>query len=319
VHMSWGSIRGEPIFVAVAIDEEVALLAFRDQGRAIERQRLELGEEETAKLRDRLERDVATRAAYAYHPYFANCTTELRDRLDEATAGRLRAGRNQAATMRFRELSEEGLSGKLVELAALAFLLGGPAERRPTPWEAMFLPEGLRDAVADRFGAAPEKVAEAQRVVLPTSRAVGRIALVALAIALSGLVRWAGRTSRGARARVGVAVAAFVLGGLALSAYGVAALVVWPEFRRNWALAALLPTDLAMPWLSPRALRVYATARAALAGVLVVLEIVGVVAQPLIPVCVLVALPMLAIASVARGFAAARGRSFSAGATPSST
>jgi hypothetical protein len=50
--------------------------------------------------------------------------------------------------------------------------------------------------------------------------------------------------------------------------------------------------------------------------VLAVLEIVGVIEQPLLHVCVLVAMPMMAIASVARGFEVARDRSFSARATP---
>ncbi len=314
VHMSWASIRGEPIFVAIAVDEAVAVKAFRDQGRSIERQKLPLSDEESAKLRERLERDVAMRAAYAYHPYFANCTTQLRDRIDEATNGRLRPGKSGEQPVRFRDLSEEGLSGRLFELTALAFTLGGPAERKPTAWEAMFLPEGLRDGVADRFAAAPEKVEPPQRIVLPTSRAVGRIALAVIAFALSGLVRWTGREKK--RARIGFVVAAIVLGGMALVADGVAALVVWPEFRRNCALAARLPKDLAMPGLSPRASPTYATARAALAGVLAVLEIVGVIEQPLLHVCLLVALPMIAIASVARTFEVARDRSFSARATP---
>lgn len=302
VHMSWASIRGQPIFIAVGIDKEVALKAFRDQGRQVERQILPLAYVEIERLRERMERDVTTRAAYAYHPYYANCTTQLRDRLDEATEGKLRPGKNAPVQLRFRDMSEQGLSGRLFELTALAFLLGGPSERRPTQWEAMFLPEGLRDGVADRFGATAVKLDEQKAVILPTSRAVGRIALVVLAIVLGAVVR--GTAKR--RMRIGIVTTAIALGGLALVADVVAATVVWPEFRQNWALAALLPSDLAMPWLSQRNLRIYALARAGLAGVLFLLEIVGVVAQPLIPVCLLVAMPMLAIASVIKERQAAK-------------
>jgi hypothetical protein len=297
VHMGWASIRGQPIFIAVGIDKEVAVKTFKDQGRQLEKQILPLSFVETQKLTERLERDVATRAAYAYHPYFANCTTQLRDRIDEVTEGRLRKGKNDPVQTRFRDMSEAGLSGKLFELTALAFLLGGPSERKPTQWEAMFLPEGLRDGVRDRFGASIEKVAEQQAVVLPTSRAVGRIVLIVLAVVLASVVRF---SAKRARMRIGIATVAIVLGVMAIVAELVALLVVWPEFRQNWALAVLLPTDLAMPWLHDRYLRIYAMARAGLAAVLLLLEIGGVIAQPLIPVCVLVLLPMFAIVSTLR-------------------
>lgn len=296
LHMAWASIRGQAIFVPIAIDETIVLDTFRGQGRSIERQRLALSSVEAARLADALERDVRERRAYAYHPYFANCTTQIRDRIDEATSGRLRPGKKDAPTQRFRDMAEAGLSGRLVELGALAFLLGGPSERRPSPWEAMFVPETLRDAVTDRFGVAPERVAERQAVILPTSRAVGRLALVVLALALSIFVRHALRR----RPRVGLAVLAFVLGGMAIVADFVAALVVWPEFRQNAALALLLPTDLLLPWLPSRWLSRYALARAVLAATMAALEIGGVIAQPILPVALLVGLPMFAIFSALR-------------------
>jgi hypothetical protein len=295
-HMAWASVRAEPIFVAVAIDEEVVLDVFRGQGRAIERQRLPLSADEAARLAAALERDVRERRAYAYHPYFANCTTQVRDRLDEATGGRLRPGKKEAPTLRFRDMAEEGLSGRLVELTALAFLLGGPSERRPTAWEAMFLPEGLRDGVAERFGAAPERVEERKAVILPTSRAVGRLALVVLALALSVFGGWALRK----KPRLGLGVIGAVLGGMALVADLVAALVVWPEFRRNAALFVLLPSDLLLPFVPAGWLRRYALARVGIAVAMAVLEMGGVVAQPILTVSLLVALPMGTIASVMR-------------------
>src|SRR3954452_20426343 len=75
-HMTWASIRGQPIFIAVGIDKELAVKTFRDEGRSVERQVLPLSYVEIEKLKARVEKDVTTRAAYAYHPYFANCTTQ---------------------------------------------------------------------------------------------------------------------------------------------------------------------------------------------------------------------------------------------------
>lgn len=311
VHMTWASIRGQAIFVPVAIDESFALEVFRSQGRSIDKQRLPIGDAEVKKLKDLLERDVREKRAYAYHPYFANCTTAVRDRLDEALGGRLRQNRQNPVAARFRDLSEEGLSGRLGELTLLAFLLGDPAERKPTGWEVMFLPDALRDGVTEQLRVVPERLEETKAVILPTSRAIGRAALVILAVILVAVVGWgAKRLEKGdaRRARIALGIASAVLGGMALVAELVALLVVWPEFRHNWALVALLPTDLAMPWLSRRHLAIYARARAALAGGLFVLELAGVVAAPIIPVCVLVALPMLSIGSLAKAMAVASGQ-----------
>lgn len=305
MHMTWASIRGEPIFIAIRIPESVAINVFRDQGRAIERQHLPLAQSEAKSLADRLEGDVATRRAYAYHPYFANCTTQLRDRIDEQTGGRLRAGKSGPATMRFRDLAEEGLSGRAVELTTLAFILGSPSERKPSPWEAMFLPNGLRDGVAERFSALPEHVADHQAVVLPTSRAVGRLFLVLLAFVLFAVVRYGARGGMSSdalspRFRRSLFVVAAVLGTMALVVELVAVVVVWPEFRQNWALLFLLPTDFALPFLRPKTIRSYARARIVMAGLAVLLEIGGVIGQPMIPLAVLIALPMAGLASALR-------------------
>jgi hypothetical protein len=131
-------------------------------------------------------------------------------------------------------------------------------------------------------------------VLLPTSPIIGRVALLILGVALWGLVR---SPVGMRRALVGVAL---VLGGMALIADVVALVVVWPEFRHNWALALLLPTDLALPFLAPRSLATYARARAGMAGLVLLLEIVGVVSQPILPVALLVFLPMVAIDRSAR-------------------
>lgn len=297
-HVAWDTIRGRAIFAPVRIDEPVMLQVFRDQGRSIDRQRLPLPAADAERLAKRLDADVEGRVAYAYHPYYANCTTQVRDRIDSVLPGRLRAESPFKKSPRYRDLSEAGLTGKLVELTALSLLLGTPAERTPNAWEGMFLPVALEEGV-ERLGAAPEKIEEAKAVILPTSTAVGRIALFLLAFALFVFVRVAWRRpALGRRAALGAV--ALVLGALALVCELVAVLVVWPEFGRNWSLVALLPTDLALPFLPDRILRVYVKARMAIGALLFVGEIVGVVEQPIFPVSVLVVLPMLAIHSSMR-------------------
>lgn len=288
-HIGWTAIRAQPAFVPVVVEERIVLDFFKGQGRSIDRQHLPLTAEEATRLVDRMDREVRERWAYAYHPYWANCTTALRDRIDDATGGRLRPGRATPATARFREIMEEGLSGRLGELTLLAITLGPQNDRIPNGWEVMFTPTGLQGGIQERLGAPIEKLEDRKAVILPTSRAVGRIALFALAFVLFATVRLFARRGKIRRALFALA---FVLGGLGCFTALVASLVVWTEITHNWALALLVPTDLALPWLPRRWLVGYARARIAIALVLGGLELVGVISQPLLPLVALVVLPL---------------------------
>lgn len=287
-HIGWTAIRAQPAFVPVIVDERVVLDFFRGQGRSIDRQHLPLTPEEAARLVDRMEREVRERWAYAYHPYWANCTTALRDRIDDATGGKLRPGRITPATARFREIMEEGLSGRLGELTLLAITLGPQNDRIPNGWEVMYTPTGLQSGIQERLGAPIEKLEDRKAVILPTSRAVGRIALFFLAFALFATVRLLARRGNVRRALFAMG---FVLGTLGTALVLVTSLVVWSEITHNWALALLVPTDLALPWLPRRWLVGYARARIAIAVVLGVLELATVISQPLLPLVALVVLP----------------------------
>jgi len=184
----------------------------------------------------------------------------------------------------------------------MALFLGEGNDRTPTPWEAMFLPAVLRDGVADRFGVPPEKIAERIQATVPTSRAVGRIVIAFGAFALFALIRVAARRRRIDRA---LQIAGFVLGGTGVLVDAVSALVVWPEVSHNWALAFVLPTDLALLFptvvaRSPRLLAGYLKARLGMAAAAAVLEIAGVAHQPLLPLALFVALPLGGLLSALR-------------------
>lgn len=299
----WSSIRGRPAFTTIEVPEATALGFFEGQGRRIERQTLPLSAAETDALVARLEADVSTHFAYAYHPYFANCSTQLRDRIDAATGGRLRAG-VEGRKDSFRMLMEQGLSGRLFQLGGIALFLGEPNERVPDAWERMFLPEALRDGVTVRFDAPPEQIAEHVAVVLPTSTSVGRLGLLVLGLALAGIVRFAARRGR---PRVGVALVGVVLGALGLAAATLALASTWPELSRNPNLLALWPTDLFLAWLPFTWRRRYARVRIASCALLALLEITSIVSQPVLTTAALVLLPMLAVARLAapRGAAVA--------------
>jgi uncharacterized protein DUF4105 len=293
-HVVWASIRGVPSFVPVAIDEPRVIAVFKGQGRQIEKQRIPLAPEAADKLAALLEDDVRTERAYAYHPYWANCATKLRDLIDLASNGRLRPGPSQIPQGSVREYMEEGHSGRIGILTVMALYLGEPNDHVPTPWEAMLLPSVLRDGVAERFGAAPEKLADRLAVALPGSRAVGRIVVFLLAFLLFGAVRYCARRNRVMLAKKLVGGS---LGVLALSIELATLVVAWPEVTHNWSLLLFWPTDLALPYLTGRRLTLYLKVRMAMAGAFAVLEIANLVHQPMLPLVALVLLPMSAIFS----------------------
>src|SRR5688572_30430 len=195
VHVFWTSVRGESTFVAIAVEEKVALDFFKKQGRRIERQRLPLDPEDAARLASRLDEDVQQKRSYAYHPYWANCSTQLRDRLDRVTGGKLHAGPDSPPRASFRELMEDGHAGHAAELFGMTLFLGGANDRVPTAWEAMYLPTFLQAGVADRFGAKPVLVNDGPEKPPPT-RMLGRSVTAILGVALGAIVLIVGRTRR---------------------------------------------------------------------------------------------------------------------------
>ncbi|MDF2692411.1 MAG: hypothetical protein K0S65_794 [Labilithrix sp.] len=293
-HIVWNAVRETPAFVPVVIAEPVMFEFFKGQGREIQRQRLPLSAEEIERLVSSIDEEVREKRAYAYHPYWANCSTKIRDHIDAATNGRLRQGPSLPPKGSFRQYMEEGHSGHVGILTAMALYLGEGNDNIPTPWESMLLPMVLRDAVAERFSVPPEQLEERIAMILPTSPAIGRMTVFFLAFVLFLTARLAVRRKK---TRTGLFIIGGALGVFALSLELTAALVKWPELSHNWSLVLFLPTDLALPYLQGKRLTVYLKVRIAMAAVFGVLEIANVVHQPMLPLVALVAFPMLGILS----------------------
>lgn len=304
--IGWGAVRNHVDFVPIIVPEKTVVEFFKGQGRSVERQHLPLVADEAVTLAKRLQDDVDRKVGYAYHPYWRNCTTALRDHLDAATKGRLHAGPFTPAPGKFREIFEEGLSGRIVELTLMALVLGSPENNRvPSGWESMLLPMNLRDGVRDRLGAPIEKLADRQAVILPTSRAIGRIVLFFLAFVLFVSIRISLRRKR---LKTGLWISGITLGLLGTFVGAVSALVVWPEIAHNWALALLLPTDFALPFLLKRRklLVAYARVRIGVALLLAVLEFASVISQPILPLVALVLFPFVGILGALRAHEGAK-------------
>ncbi len=288
--MLWTTLRGAPSFVVVGVDQPILVAAFSSQERKIERQRLPFTDDEARRLYEALESAVTTKERYAYHPSTANCTTKIRDALDAATGGKLHDVKAAAAVPRYREILEDGFRGHIAELAVVALFSGTTIERAPDPWEHMFHPARLRDAMEERFGAKPETVYERQGASVQVSTIAGRL-FWSLAGVLLAVLAWRARGVEERRRRE-LGTAGFVLGSLGFLVWFAAIVFVYPELSHNWVLGVLWPTDLALRYIPSRHLRTYLRVRLGVIVPLGLLSLAGVIVQPIGALALLAGLPL---------------------------
>ena len=290
----WGTLRGQKEFVSVAVELDVLLKAFSEQDRDIFKQTIPLDEASAERLADSLELDVQDHVRYAYDPAMENCTTKIRDVLDRYLGSKLSAPGpgTRSTTMSYRDIVEEPFSGRILEETLLALLVGPVADRHPTPYEALFLPFDLRDAIEARLGVKAEQIHKRERgIELRTSTNVGRGTLVLVGLFLSAIV-WAGARKKApgfTRAVRGVGV---VLGLVALGVDLFAIVAVYPWLAHNWVLVLLWPTDVLVGWLPPPKLATYLKARMGVLAVVGLASLIHLIGQPLVAVALFAALPL---------------------------
>ena len=159
-------LRGRMLYRLVVTDPLTDFAAYQAAGRSVWVQELALQPAAAAALaRDLAERALPENAEYRYDYYANNCSTRVRDALDFAVHGALRAqsiGRGRGETYRSLSLAYAAPEPWL----ALGIDLGlGPAADLPISfWEEAFLPMRLRDLVAEL------KQPEADGRVLPLVR-----------------------------------------------------------------------------------------------------------------------------------------------------
>lgn len=270
-------VRGRMLY-RIAVDElDDDLAMYRAEGRSITEQRLDFTPDQARTLIDFLDwNSRPENAQYRYDYFESNCSTRVRDALDHALGGALRAqseGRSRGYTYRLdalRLMAPEPLLAIGIDLG-----LGPYADQRIDFWQESFVPETLRNVVAQvrvtRDGhdvplAAPATTLADGRVeeppALPPDR---RLLFLGISLILGTALFWLGRSPR-ASARIPLAAFASLfellcgLGGLVL-------LFLWfgTEHRAAWRNENLLLLNplclLLLPaWLG--ALRRHGTARA---------------------------------------------------------
>jgi hypothetical protein len=238
-------IRGDMRYMLVALPLAEDLAYYREVGRGVSIQWLELDDDEATSLAAALAKNAKPEnARYRYDYFLDNCSTRVRDALDRALGGTLRRQletRSQGNTFR----------SEAVRLASPAFWMWlgfdiglGPVSDRPNSlWQDAFVPMRLAAALRDVKRDDGRPLVRAEEQILPHRIAPEPIGgprpwwpwgLVGMAIAAVVLWRGASKPRQ---------VAAFALPLWTLSAIaGGLMLFIWTctEHRFGWANHNLL-------------------------------------------------------------------------------
>jgi hypothetical protein len=276
-------VRGDMRYRLAAVPFEQDLALYREEGRGVGIQWLDLDDAQAHALAAALAQNALPENAFYRYDYFKdNCSTRVRDAIDRALAGSLlrqAQGRSQGLTWR-----DEAL--RLASPAPwmwLGFDLGlGPAADVPmTLWEQAFVPGHLSRMVGEAKKADGTPLVRATEPILPhviepdpAASPVRTWMWGAWGIALAALVLWLG--PRRPRALVAAAMPLWIVAG----AVGALLLFIWlgTQHTMGWANHNLFLLN-PLAWLAlPGALRILrgrAPGRA-FAGVLAAIAVLSV-------------------------------------------
>jgi hypothetical protein len=225
---------------------------------------------------------------YAYDHFWDNCTTRVRDIIDDATGGKLSAMTEPTDGRTFRDLAREGFfevhlpqTGDVpVPLLVTDLAMGRATDRVPSYYERMFLPQYLREAAAKLWGIQPIAIYERHGDPPVSDGPTGRV-WFALVIILLTSPSWITRLiGRFQRTGLALAVIPYLLLGTILT--GLAIISPLPYIRWNELCLVLLPLDALVLVLPGDRRRAYARGRVVMLGAILVLALAGVLKQPLL-------------------------------------
>ena len=256
----WRFVRGEMEYQLVALPFEQDLAYYRETGRGVSVQWLDLDEAQATRLAAALAENARPEnARYRYDYFTDNCATRVRDALDDALGGLLRKQmqpRSQGNTYR----SESVRLASPARWMALGFDLGlGPYADAPrTRWEDAFVPMRLADSLREVRRDDGRPLVRSEQTVLPHRVApepAGRPQRwwpgLLCGAALAWLAWWLGRGTP--RRALWIAVPAWTLCGV-LGAV-MAFLWLFTAHRAGWANHNLLLFNPLCLLLLPGAVR----------------------------------------------------------------
>lgn len=148
---TWRFVRGDMRYMVAATALDRTLEGARAADRSVWAQELDLEPADKLELLQLLA--TASRPenrVYSYHYYLNNCSTKLRDALDEVLDGQLRAATEAAAPgATWRDHTRRLAAPSLVGYLGLHLLVGPRGDETTDPWQEMWVPTKLRDAVEE--------------------------------------------------------------------------------------------------------------------------------------------------------------------------
>jgi len=143
-------LRGRMLYFSAARPAQQEFSDYVNENRSIRAQRLALTDQQTTDLIRFLLNEVRPENRdYRYDYYLNNCSTRVRDALDNALGGSLSARfANMPAKQTWRQHTRRLTSADFWLYLGLEIVLGAPVDRPIDAWEEMFIPALLADAVA---------------------------------------------------------------------------------------------------------------------------------------------------------------------------
>ena len=143
-------LRGRLTYLLSTASVPSTLVEYQATDRRVDLQELDLPMEARRELAAR----VATNAlpenrAYLYDYFWDNCSTRVRDAIDAATGGRLKAAMQTPARLGYRQHALRLTSDLLWEYLGLHFGLGRATDLPATRWQEGFIPQVLRDQLRE--------------------------------------------------------------------------------------------------------------------------------------------------------------------------
>jgi hypothetical protein len=294
VDMGLGFFRGLNSFWAGADSPADMLFIYRYTDRTIWSQPLPLTAEQKRKVIAKLELDILEENKYYSYDHFEdNCTTRVRDILDDATGGALRNMKETTDGRTYRDLARLGFFGMRIPLLLTDLAMGRSTDRAPSYYERMFLPDYMREAATRLWGVEPRVIYERKGPPPLHDGPSGRIWLALILLALTAPTLLAHRANRFKKTSLALAlIPQFVLG---VAFWALAIISPLPYVHLNETCLIFFPLDLAMLVLPAALARNYARLRTASLVLIAALLAVGVLKQPLWSVLLAPLVPALAV------------------------
>ena len=143
---SWNFFKGIMNYSLVTNPTNEEFSNYRIQERTVWQDRINLTNPQKEQLYRRLMWNLEpANVEYAYQYFFDNCTTRVRDYLDEALSGRISRQYVNETNVTFRDQVQAHYESVGIIAFSLDILMNSNIDRKMTEWEDMFLPLQFRE------------------------------------------------------------------------------------------------------------------------------------------------------------------------------